>query len=178
MPALSGSREMTTAETGARLPEVPRVTLYRQVALLVDGGFLEVIGEERVRGAVERRYRLRQDRPTVDADAAAGMSIEGHRRGFAAAIAVLIAEFNGGAAREERSRGCALDGEDVTWGAAERVAEPGQCREANSLRAIVLENRQVDHTEPNAVGKLRQAHTTLAEEGVNVADDARFLCRH
>jgi hypothetical protein len=77
-----------------RLPEVSKVTVYRQVALLAEGGFLEVAGEQRVRGAVERRYRLRQDRPVVDGDAAAAMSLEDHRRGFAAATAVLIAEFN------------------------------------------------------------------------------------
>ena len=92
--ALSGGRELTTAQLCARLPDVSRVTVYRQVALLADGGFLEVASEQRVRGAVERRYRLRQDRPVIDADAAAEMTVEEHRRGFAAAMAVLIAEFN------------------------------------------------------------------------------------
>jgi Helix-turn-helix domain len=92
--ALSGGGELTTAQLGARLPDVSKVTVYRQVALLVDGDFLEVAGEHRVRGAVERRYRLRQDRPAIDADAAAAMAPEDHRRGFAAAMAVLIAEFN------------------------------------------------------------------------------------
>jgi DNA-binding transcriptional ArsR family regulator len=92
--ALSGGRALTTTELGARLPEVSKVTVYRQVALLAENGFLEVAGEQRVRGAVERRYRLRQDRPVVDAAAAAAMSLEDHRRGFAAAMAVLIAEFN------------------------------------------------------------------------------------
>jgi len=44
---------------------------------------------------VQRRFlalgRLRQDRPVIDADAAAAMTLEDHRRGFAAAMAVLIA---------------------------------------------------------------------------------------
>lgn len=92
--ALSRGRTLTTTELSGRLPEVSKVTVYRQVALLAEGGFLEVAGEQRVRGAVERRYRLRQDRPVVDGDAAAAMSLEDHRRGFAAAMAVLIAEFN------------------------------------------------------------------------------------
>ena len=92
--ALSGGRTLTTAELSARMPEVSKVTVYRQVALLAEGGFLEVAGEQRVRGAVERRYRLRQDRPRVDTDAAGAMTLEDHRRGFAAAMAVLIAEFN------------------------------------------------------------------------------------
>jgi DNA-binding transcriptional ArsR family regulator len=92
--ALSAGRALTIAQLCARMPEVSKVTVYRQVALLAEGGFLEVDGEQRVRGAVERRYRLRQDRPAIDAGAAASMSLEDHRRGFAAAMAVLIAEFN------------------------------------------------------------------------------------
>lgn len=91
--ALSGGRELTTTQLRARLPDVSKVTMYRQVALLADGGFLEVAGEHRVHGAAERRYRLRQDRPVIDAGAAAAMTPEEHRRGFAAAMAVLIAEF-------------------------------------------------------------------------------------
>jgi DNA-binding transcriptional ArsR family regulator len=92
--ALSGGAELTTAQLGARMPDASKVTVYRHVAALVDGGFLEVAGEQRVRGAVERRYRLRQDRPAIDADAAAAMSPQDHRRAFAAAMAVLIAEFD------------------------------------------------------------------------------------
>src|SRR3954453_16106604 len=92
--ALSGGRVLTTTQLSARLPDVSKVTVYRQVALLVEGGFLEVDGEQRVRGAMERRYRLRQDRPVIDADGAARMTLEDHRRGFAAPTAVLIAEFN------------------------------------------------------------------------------------
>ena len=92
--ALSSRGELTTAQLGTYLPEVPRVTLYRQVALLVEGRFLEVSGEQRVRGAVERRYRLRQDRPVIEAHQATAMTPEDHRRGFAAAMAVVIAEFN------------------------------------------------------------------------------------
>ncbi|MEV6566488.1 helix-turn-helix domain-containing protein [Streptomyces kronopolitis] len=92
--ALSGGRELTTGELCARLPEVSKVTVYRHVALLAEAGFLEVAEEYRVRGAVERRYRLRRDRPSIDGEAASAMSTDDHRRGFAAAMAVLIAEFN------------------------------------------------------------------------------------
>src|ERR1700730_3543634 len=92
--AMAGGREQTTGELCARLPEVSKVTVYRHVALLAEAGFLEVADEHRVHGAVERRYRLRQDRPRIDAVAAAAMSLDDHRRGFAVAMVVLIAEFN------------------------------------------------------------------------------------
>lgn len=91
--ALSGGRISTTGELCDRLPDVPKTTLYRQVALLAAGGILEVAGEHRVRGAVERSFRLRLDRAAVPAEAGASMSVEDHRRGFTAAVAALLAEF-------------------------------------------------------------------------------------
>jgi DNA-binding transcriptional ArsR family regulator len=92
--ALSGGRVRTTADLCASLPDVPKTTVYRHVGLLAEGGVLEVAGEQRVRGAVERHYRLRRDAAVIDAEAGASMSLEDHRHGFAAAMAALHAEFN------------------------------------------------------------------------------------
>jgi DNA-binding transcriptional ArsR family regulator len=92
--AMSGGRVLTTSELCARMPDVSKATVYRSVSLLADGGLLEVDGEQRVRGAVERRYRLRRDRAVIDADTAASASVDDHRRAFAAAMAALLAEFN------------------------------------------------------------------------------------
>ncbi|TYB68831.1 helix-turn-helix domain-containing protein [Nonomuraea sp. PA05] len=94
MWALSGERVRTTSELCELLPDVPKTTLYRHVGLLADGGLLEVAGEQRVRGMVERHYRLRRDAMNVDLDTAKSMSLEDHRHGFAAAMAALLAEFN------------------------------------------------------------------------------------
>jgi replicative DNA helicase len=68
--------------------------VYRQVGLLAEGGLLDVDGENRVRGAVERRYRLHRERAVIDAETAASVSTEDHRRVFAVAMATLMAEFN------------------------------------------------------------------------------------
>ena len=43
---------------------------------------------------MERRYRLHRPRAVIDPDAAASMTLEEHRHGFAAAMAALVAEFN------------------------------------------------------------------------------------
>jgi DNA-binding transcriptional ArsR family regulator len=91
---MSGGRTHTTADLCASLADVPKTTVYRHVGLLADAGVLEVADEQRVHGAVERHYRLRRDRATIDADTAAAMSPDDHRRAFAAAMAVLLAEFN------------------------------------------------------------------------------------
>lgn len=90
--AMAGGRIRTTSDLCARLPDVPKTSLYRQVALLAEGGVLEVTEEKRVHGAVERHFRLR--RTEIKPEAGAAMSLEEHRRGFAASMAALLAEFN------------------------------------------------------------------------------------
>lgn len=93
--AMAGGRTRTTAELCEQLADVPKTTVYRHVGLLADGGVLDVVGEQRVHGAVERRYRMRDTRARISAEDAAGMSVEDHRRSFAAAVAALLAAFNG-----------------------------------------------------------------------------------
>ncbi|MEV4317020.1 helix-turn-helix domain-containing protein [Actinocrispum sp. NPDC049592] len=92
--AMSGDRTLTTSDLVTRLRDVPKTSVYRHVALLAEAGILEVVDEQRVHGAVERHYRLRRDRTAIDMEAAARMTLEDHRQGFAAAMAVLLAEFN------------------------------------------------------------------------------------
>lgn len=92
--AMSGGRVRTTSDLCADLPDVPKTTVYRHVGLLAEAGVLEVEGEQRVHGAVERRYRLHQARAIIDRDMAASMSLEDRRHAFAAAMATLLAEFN------------------------------------------------------------------------------------
>jgi hypothetical protein len=84
----------TTAEMNQRLPDVSKASMYRHISVLVDGELLEVASEELVRGIVERHYRLLRVRAVIDPAAAAAMTIDDHRRGFAAVMASLIAEFN------------------------------------------------------------------------------------
>lgn len=92
--AMHDGRTRTTSELCALLPDVSKATVYRHVGLLADGGLLVVEGEQRVRGSVERRYRLHRARTVIDEAAAASMSPEDYRRGFAVAMATLLAEFN------------------------------------------------------------------------------------
>lgn len=125
--ALGAEHALTTAQLSARMPDVGKVTVYRHVALLAEGGFLEVDGEQRVRGAVERRYRLRQDRPSIGADDAASMSLEDHRRGFAAAMAALIGEFSAYLDRDgaDPIRDAVSYRQGTLWLTPEELAEMG-----------------------------------------------------
>lgn len=92
--ALLGHRALTTGELATELPDVPPATLYRQVAVLAGAGVLEVVGERKVRGAVERTYRLVLEAASVGAEEAAAMDVEQHRRAFATFVAALLADFD------------------------------------------------------------------------------------
>lgn len=84
----------TTSEMSRLLPDVSKASLYRHIALLADGELLEVESQELVNGIVERHYRLLRVRAVIDPAAAAAMTNDDHRRGFAAVTASILAEFN------------------------------------------------------------------------------------
>lgn len=91
--AMRAAGRLTTRELCAQLPDLPKATVYRQVERLARGGVFEVVSERRVRGAVERRYRLIASAAAVSVDDAKMMTLEDHRRAFTAAMAALIADF-------------------------------------------------------------------------------------
>ncbi|MCX0245477.1 helix-turn-helix domain-containing protein [Streptomyces drozdowiczii] len=91
--AMGGVRTLTTSQLRARIPEASKATVYRHIDLLAAGGILEVAEERRVRGAVERHYRLRQDRARIGPEEVSALTPEDHRRAFATAMTALLAEF-------------------------------------------------------------------------------------
>ncbi|MBN8949875.1 helix-turn-helix domain-containing protein [Rhizobium sp. 60-20] len=101
MHAVLDGRPFSTSQLCERLPDISTATLYRQVALLVDGGLLNIERETRVRGAVERIYRLQPAKTAMTPEAISAMTKDDHRRGFAAAIAMLVGEFNAYLDRED-----------------------------------------------------------------------------
>ncbi|WP_433221163.1 helix-turn-helix domain-containing protein [Microtetraspora malaysiensis] len=135
--AMSGGRVRTTADLCARMPDIPKTSVYRHVGLLADAGVLEVTDEQRVHGAVERHYRLRQKRTTIDAEAAASMSLDDHRRGFTSAMAALHAEFNAYLDRDGADPTADLVGyrQLVLWLSHDELAEMmGDMREVLAAR--------------------------------------------
>jgi DNA-binding transcriptional ArsR family regulator len=99
--AMGGGRLLTTTQLCSRIPEASKATVYRHIDLLVDGGILEVAEERKVRGAVERHYRLRQDRAAIGSEVVRSLTPEDHRQAFATAMTALLAEFNAYLDREE-----------------------------------------------------------------------------
>jgi DNA-binding transcriptional ArsR family regulator len=92
--ALLDRRALTTSQLRAHVPDVSPATLYRHIARLTEAGVLEVVDEQRVRGAVERTYRLQLAKAQIDPHALAAMTAEDHRRAFTAFVAGLLADFD------------------------------------------------------------------------------------
>ncbi len=91
--ALGGGRPLTTAQLCARIPEASKATVYRHIGLLMSGGILEVAEERKVRGAIQRHYRLRQDRAVIGSDVVGMLTPDDHLQAFATAMTALLAEF-------------------------------------------------------------------------------------
>ena len=92
--AMRGDRVLTTAELCTLLPDVSKATVYRHVEQLAVAGVLETAEERRIRGAVERRYRLRPDRAAITTEMLESLSVDDYRRGFVTAMSILLAEFD------------------------------------------------------------------------------------
>ncbi|MDI6101863.1 helix-turn-helix domain-containing protein [Actinoplanes sp. NEAU-A12] len=92
--AFLGDRRLTTADLRIELSDVPPATLYRHVGALVDGGVLTVTAQRKVRGTVERTFRLHVDRATVSEAELVAMSPQDHRAAFTAFVAALLADFD------------------------------------------------------------------------------------
>jgi len=90
--AFLGDRSLTTSQLAAELDDVPVGSLYRHVGLLAKAGVLHVVAEQRVRGAVERTYILRQAAAQLNPDEVAAMTADDHRHVFMAFVAGLLVE--------------------------------------------------------------------------------------
>jgi Helix-turn-helix domain len=90
--AFLGDRALTTTELAAELADVPVGSLYRHIGLLAKAGALQVVAEQRVRGAVERTYTLRQAAAQLSPREIAAMTAEDHRHAFMAFVAGLLTE--------------------------------------------------------------------------------------
>lgn len=56
--ALAGGQHFTVHDIAKRLPDVPQATLYRHLNKLVQGGVIEIVAQNQVRGAIEKVYAL------------------------------------------------------------------------------------------------------------------------
>jgi DNA-binding transcriptional ArsR family regulator len=101
LQALFDADPLTTSQLRDRLPDIAPATMYRHIAVLAEGGVLEVVEEKRVRGTVERSYRVRKEQAVVDPAARAVMTREDHQRAFTTFAASLMSDFDRYLTRED-----------------------------------------------------------------------------
>ncbi len=99
--AFLGDRALTTSDLRGELADIPPASLYRHVARLGAAGVLTVVGERRVRGAVERTYMLRVAAASITLDELERMSREDHRQAFIAFVAGLLGDVDRYLERED-----------------------------------------------------------------------------
>ena len=94
LQALFDADPLTTAQLRERLPDIAPATMYRHIAVLAEAGVLEVVEEKRIRGTVERSYRVRKEEAVVDPAARAAMTRDDHRRAYTTFAASLMGDFD------------------------------------------------------------------------------------
>lgn len=92
--ALLGDRALTTTELAKELDDVPVASLYRHISRLLNEDVLQVVAEQRIRGAVERTYTLRSAAAQMHPDEIAAMSAKDHTHAFIAYIAGVLSDFD------------------------------------------------------------------------------------
>ena len=152
--AFLSDRELTTGDLRGEIPDVPSATLYRQVAALAQGDVLDVVEEKRVRGAVERTYRLRTGAAHVDAEEAQQMTVEEHRQVFLTFVVGLLADFDRYLDRGEVDMAKDLVG--VTQNAM-NLTDEELAEVIDELRAVLQPRIAL----PPAPGRIRRLLTTV-----------------
>lgn len=103
--AFVGAGTLTPHQLRSSLGNVPPATLYRHIGVLAEAGVLDVVGERRIRGAVERTYALRIDRAmAAPADLATATPSE-LMTAFTTFVATLLADYAAFARRADRDAG-------------------------------------------------------------------------
>jgi hypothetical protein len=102
---------VTASELARRLPDVPQATLYRHIATLVDEQVLDVVAERRVRGGVERTFRLLSQNAGLGPADAASLTPGEHLTGFVTFVGALVGAFD----RYLRDPAAALDTDPVGY---------------------------------------------------------------
>lgn len=85
---------MTASELKDSLGDVAQATLYRHLKALVDGGLVEIVDEQPVRGGVERTYSTIESAGMLNYDDMSNAEPDEHFRYFATFVGMLLADYS------------------------------------------------------------------------------------
>lgn len=92
--SLYGGKQLTTQQIAEELSDIPQATLYRHLKKLLDHQFLQVIEERPQRGAIEKVYKLQEEKANISSKDTVNWTKEDHSRAFARFLATLQADFD------------------------------------------------------------------------------------
>lgn len=87
-------RRIAAKDLAEAMPGVPRTTLYRHINALTEGGILEVVEENQIRGTVERVYALNRQAVDLTPEELGQMTKEDYERAFALFVTSLLGDFS------------------------------------------------------------------------------------
>jgi DNA-binding transcriptional ArsR family regulator len=154
LQALFDADPLTTAQLRQRIPDIAPATMYRQIAVLAEAGVLEVAEERRVRGTIERSYRVRKEEAVVDPAARAAMSREEHLRAFTTFAASLMGDFDRYLAHE--------DADPATDGVVYRQAAVWLTEEEFAVIVEEIERAVVSRFGNTREGRIRRVISLVA----------------
>ncbi|WP_416828933.1 helix-turn-helix domain-containing protein [Ectobacillus polymachus] len=93
LQTLVGDRKRTVQEIGEKLPDIPQATLYRHLNRLVQGGIIEVVSENQIRGTVEKVYAISREGMNLSAEEFEKSSKEDKMTTFIQFVGTLINDF-------------------------------------------------------------------------------------
>lgn len=91
--ALTGN-QLTPAQIGATIDDVPLTSLYRHINALTEGGILRIVDERPIRGTVEKLYALVDGAARVRPDEMPALSADEHMRYFMLFLTSLLQDFS------------------------------------------------------------------------------------
>jgi DNA-binding transcriptional ArsR family regulator len=90
-----GDERLTATQIARILSDVPQATLYRHINALAEGGILQVVEENQVRGTVEKVYALPDaSMLNLTEDDFANASKDDHMRYFTLFVASLLGDYS------------------------------------------------------------------------------------
>jgi DNA-binding transcriptional ArsR family regulator len=91
---IARNNRATASDLRQQLPDIPPATLYRHLGILVRGGFVLVVDQRQVRGAVEKIYAVEPERAVVSEEDLTNASRDDYLRYARAFAGGLLADFS------------------------------------------------------------------------------------
>ncbi len=88
------TRQLSTQQIAAFLPDVPPATLYRHIRAMVKAGIMRLVEERPMRGATERIYAIALEQTQLTPEEYQALTPGEHERMFTTFTAMLLSQFH------------------------------------------------------------------------------------